>query len=70
MLFYLRINRFGAQDALGRALYVREIITITVIKNIIFAYNSRARSQNFASWAKSEPELARILSEAEVLANA
>ena len=69
IIFYQRIKRFGAWDALGRALYVREMIMITVIENIITAYNSRQSAENFASWAKQEQDLARILGEAEVLAN-
>ena len=68
MQFYLRIKQFGAWDALGRALYVREMNMVTVIENVVRAYQSRAGSQNFGAWAKSESALASILAEAEVMA--
>jgi len=62
------VDRYGVHGMLGRQLLYREIIRMNVFRNIVSAYKSRAASQNFATWAKDNPEDAKILAKAEILA--
>ena len=38
-------------------------------KAIVYAYESRKQSDNFATWATENPDQARILGKAEILAS-
>lgn len=64
------VERFGARAVLGRdTLSAGEIMRMNYCKNVEFAYHSRARADNWAQWAKDNPDLAHVLGEAERLAN-
>ena len=55
------IDRFGVSAVYGRVLGAGEIRRITASENVIKAYRGRAKSDNWADWAKQNPELNRIL---------
>lgn len=62
------IKEYGIAGVYGRPLYYREILRMNAAKSIVYAYESRKRSSNFAAWATENPDQARILSQAEILA--
>jgi len=41
---------------------------MTVFRNIVAAYKNRSASNDFASWAKGNPDEADMLARAEILA--
>ena len=63
------IREYGIDGVYGRPLYYREIVRMNAAKSIVYAYESRQGSANFAAWALSNPNEARILSQAEILAS-
>jgi hypothetical protein len=64
------IERFGVRAILGRdTLAAGEIMRINYCNNIETAFRSRARVENWAQWAQENKDLARVLNEAERLAN-
>ena len=62
------IDRFGAPAIMGRTLHAREIYRMTVAENIQTAYRSSEQATNLATWAKENPRLSRLLTEARTLA--
>lgn len=63
-----KIDRFGLEAVTGRrTFYYGEMNRMIAAENIVTAYESRKRSQNWAEWTQSNPRLAAILAEAEKL---
>jgi len=62
------VERYGVQGMLGRQLYYREVLKMNVFRNIVSAYKARAASKDFAAWAKENPNDAKMLGKAEILA--
>lgn len=63
-----KIDRFGVQPILGRnILYFGELRRMIYSENIVVAYRSRAQSKNWAEWVASNPVMANMLAEAELL---
>ena len=58
------IDRFGAQAVMGRNLGYLELRHMVLAENVLNAYNNRAKSQEWATWAKENPEQAELLAEA------
>lgn len=58
------VSRFGAQAVFGRQLGMGEMRRILVVENVINAYHSRARAENWAQWAAQNPDGSRILNAA------
>jgi hypothetical protein len=58
MLSY--IDRFGL-GVLGRAPGAGELKRMVTAENIVKAYRERERAENWAAWAKDNPELAKAL---------
>lgn len=64
------IDRFGVMAVTGQAvLPAREIRKMLVAENILLAYNSRKKSDNWGKWAEEHPDLAKILEDIEVQLN-
>jgi hypothetical protein len=62
------IDRFGVEAITGRrVLYAREYRRMMYAENILYAYQSRARSKNWVEWATSNPREFEMLGEAERL---
>jgi hypothetical protein len=61
------LEAYGAQAVMGRVMGAGELRRITVARNVINAYRSREGYRdaegnvNWAAWAESHKELARIL---------
>ncbi len=63
-----KIDRFGVEAILGRRqFYFGELHRLIVAENILTAYQSRARSNNWAEWVSQNPKMANLLIEAEKL---
>lgn len=58
------VDRFGAQAVLGRALSAREIKSMVLAENVVRAYRERQAAQDWAIWAKDNPDKAHLLNEA------
>jgi hypothetical protein len=58
------IDRFGAQAVMGRCLSVGEIRRMTVAQSIVGAYQARAKAENWADWARRNPDLSSLLNAA------
>lgn len=61
------IERYGAASILGRPLSAKELVTITTMENIVYAYRSEQKALNWAVWAGEHPNLAKILREVRAL---
>ena len=64
-----QIDRFGALAVLGRSLGAGEINRMRQAENVVLAYQSRAQSANWATWAKDNPEMSSLLITAMELLN-
>lgn len=65
-----RIDRFGLEAITGRRIfYFNELRCLMVAENIVLAYKMRERAENWAQWANENKQLAKLLTEAEKLAN-
>ncbi len=53
---------------LGRKLHAREIFRMITAANIQTAYEQRRKAGNWAEWTQSNPTLADMLIEAQILA--
>ena len=62
------IDRFGAQSVAGRPLSVGEIQRMTVVQDIVRAYQLRAKADSWADWASKNPALSGLLNRAMLLA--
>lgn len=63
-----KIDRFGIEAVLGRRqLYYGELRKMIAAENIVNAYESRQRSENWADWASKNTELAAFLAVVEKL---
>ena len=61
------IDRFGLEAITGRRqFYFYEYNRLIIAENIVNAYRSRAESQNWSEWARKNPELAHLLTSAEI----
>jgi hypothetical protein len=70
MEFLKRVERFGLEAVTGRRqFYHAEYKRMIYAENIVIAYKSRAREDNWAAWAMSNPAMASILADAEKIAN-
>ena len=63
------IDRFGAQAVMGRTLSANEVKRIMAAEEVITAYQSRAKSENWAAWAGEHPHYAELLSKAAGMTN-
>jgi len=63
------IDRFGAQAVIGRTLSANEVNRIMAAEEVMAAYQSRAKSDNWAAWAGEHPHYAELLSRAARLVN-
>jgi hypothetical protein len=62
------IDRFGVEAILGRRqLYFGEVRRMRRAENIVNAYHARKNSDTWAKWASQNPEMEKILIEAEIL---
>jgi hypothetical protein len=62
------IERFGLEAMTGRRqFYFGELRRLIHAENIQFAFQSRARHGNWVTWEKENPELRKMLIEAELL---
>ena len=69
MLLLNYIDRFGVQAVMGRStLGAGEIRRMIASDNIVHAYESRKRADNWATWASANPTQSRILNDAIRLA--
>ncbi len=65
-----KIDRFGLEAITGRRqFYFGELRRLIIAENIVTAYRSRARAENWASWSRESPVMANLLAEVEVLVN-
>lgn len=65
-----KIDRFGLEAITGRRqFYYGELRRLILAENIVTAYQTRKRSENWAAWAENNPVMAKILAEAEKNAN-
>jgi len=65
------IKQFGVKAVLGRdVLACGEIMRMNYCENVRSAYQGRARAEDWAKWTNENPALARVLNEAEIIANA
>ena len=65
------IDRFGVRAVTGKdVLPYGYILAMTVAENIVHAYISRKRSENWAKWAQDNPREDALLKRVEILANA
>lgn len=63
-----QIDRFGLEAILGRKhFYYGEYRRMIIAENVANAYESRARSKNWAEWANQNPSAAKLLAHAEQL---
>lgn len=62
------INRYGVHAVMGRPLYHHEILSMNIAEKIYNAYHERAKSDNMAGWADSNPDKTSMLNEAMLLA--
>lgn len=63
-----KIERFGIEAITGRKVfYYGELRRMIIAENIVTAYRSRPKD-NWGEWAEKNPELAKILKDAEILA--
>lgn len=58
------IDRFGAPSILGRLLYRKEVRAMRMADNIRNAFQMREASDDWAEWAKANPDLNDLLNEA------
>jgi len=59
------IDRFGLEAVTGhRVLLFRDYQRMMTAQNIVAAYGSRAKSQNWAAWVVDNPKAAELLAEA------
>ena len=63
------IDRFGASAVLGRSLGAGEIKRMRLAENVVAAYQSRAQSANWATWASENKEMNHLLITAMELLN-
>jgi len=61
------IDRFGAQNVLGRPLSGWEVRRMMLSERVLRAYNDRQRSNKWAEWAEANPEDAQLLNEAMLI---
>jgi len=60
----------GALNVLGRPLGAKEIFRINYIDNILHAYDSRKRAENWATWTQENRDMARMLNKVQRIAEA
>jgi hypothetical protein len=64
------IDRFGVEAVTGRRqLYYGETQRMITAENIVFAYRSRAASEDWGAWAQKYPDLEKLLIDVEMLVN-
>lgn len=62
-----KIDRFGLEAIIGRKqFYYGELRRLITAENIVIAYHSRKRSDNWAAWAEDNKAMARMLAEVEI----
>lgn len=72
VLALMYIDRFGAENVYGRALGLSEMRRLTVVENVIKAYQSRKEYrdadgyENWAEWAAKHEHAARLLEDAMI----
>ncbi len=65
------IDRFGVKAVLGKdVLSYGEIQRMLTEENIVKAFSSRKASGDWAKWAQENPQDEKLLTQAEILANA
>lgn len=65
VIILAHVNRFGAMAVFGRAMTPGELERLSMVDNVIRAYQSRKASGDWAKWAEQNPEYARLLAEVE-----
>ena len=55
------IDRFGALAVLGRPLGAGEIKRMRISENVVAAYQSRAKSTSWATWASENKDMNNLL---------
>jgi hypothetical protein len=55
------IDRFGVQAVYGRVMSFQELRMIILAENVVNAYHERAKAENWAVWAESNPGKAEVL---------
>lgn len=68
MPYYLEldklIKRYGSYSVIGRPLSFKEINLMQYCRQLEVVYESRAQSDNWNTWAKSNPEMDKFLKDA------
>ena len=62
------INRFGVSAVMGRPLYHEEITKLRAAERVISAYNAKFSKEDWAEWAKKNPQEDEFLNIAMQLA--
>ena len=55
------VDRFGADAVFGRTPGAGELRSMVISENVVNAYNSRAKAEDWAKWADENPELSKLL---------
>jgi enoyl-CoA hydratase/carnithine racemase len=63
------LERYGQALLAGRPLSANEVYCMNVARRVVEAYQMRTNADNWAQWARDNPELVKLLAEAETLAN-
>lgn len=54
-------DRFGALAVIGRTAGAGELKRMIAAENVVSAYHERARAKEWATWARDNPDKARML---------
>ena len=55
------VDRFGAMAVFGRTPGAGELKSMALAENVVNAYHDRAKAENWAGWARENPELNKLL---------
>ncbi len=55
------VDRFGADAVFGRTPGAGELRSMVISENVVNAYNSRAKAEDWVKWADENPELSKLL---------
>lgn len=63
-----RIDRFGLEAVTGRRVFLfHDFIRMRTAENIVNSYRSRQQANNWSEWMLSNPRLAQVLADVEML---
>lgn len=54
-------DRFGVEAVYGRMPGAGELRAMVLAENVVTAYHSRQKSENWAKWAQENPDMNRLL---------